>query len=115
MDKQIELLRSEGKFAISRVRSEFSEYDRMRRAAAQSETDQLLAAADQALYEAESLKQRLSNAAFDSAGGRIDLARQGAANLRIAEVVLNSNDPNIAALISLERLGQLLFSGQSGR
>jgi len=109
MDKQIETLRSEGKFAISRVRSQASDYDRTRRASAQAEHDRLLAEAEQRLYRAESLKERLTHAAFDSPGGRVDLARQGALNLRLREVVLNSNDARFAQLFDLEQLGRLLL------
>jgi SPFH domain/Band 7 family protein len=113
LDKEIETVRSEGKLAISRVRSQAAAFEKQRRAQAQAENDRLLAEADFLIYQAESLQQRLTNTAYDTAGGRIELARQAASNLRIREVVLNSNDPRCPSILDLDQLAGLLI-GRAG-
>ncbi len=109
MDKQIETARSQGKLAISRVHTDAKEFDFTRRAQAQAEYERKIAEGDRALSDANALKERLTHAAYDSPGGRIDLARRAAENLRFREVVLNANDPRSPSVLDLGLLTQLLL------
>ncbi len=109
MDKQIETVRSQGKLAISRVRTQAKEFDFTRRAEVQAEYERRLGEGERALSDANALKERLTNAAYDSPGGRIDLARRAAENLRFREVVLNANDPRSPTVLDLGQLTTLLL------
>ncbi|HUR28158.1 MAG TPA: SPFH domain-containing protein [Planctomycetota bacterium] len=109
MDKEIETIFAEGKLALSRARSETKEFDTRRRAEAQAEYERQIADGERALATASALEDRLKNAAYDSAGGRIELARQGAANLRFREVVLNANDPRAPTVLDVGELTRLLL------
>ncbi|MEO6708897.1 MAG: SPFH domain-containing protein [Planctomycetota bacterium] len=109
MDKELETILSEGKVALSRIRSETREFDQVRRTSAQAEVERMTVEGDRALAVAAGLKELLTNAAYDSPGGRIDLARQGAANLRFREVVLNANDPRSPMVLDVAALSALLL------
>ena len=108
MDKQIERLRSEQTLAISQIKSDMAGYDSTRRAAADARAEQLEAEGEAELYKSRSLRERLVNEAYDSSGGRIELARQAAEKLRIARVTLNSNDPDVPSILDLDELVRLL-------
>ena len=109
MDKELETILSEGKLALSRIRAEAREFDSTRRSAATAEYERLTVEGDRALAIASAMKERLTNEAYDSPGGRIDLARKGAANLRFHEVVLNANDPRVPVLLDVAQLTTLLL------
>jgi hypothetical protein len=114
MDMQIETLRSQGKLEISRVRAASKEFDFTRRAEAQTEYERMLAEGDRSLADAEALKERLTNEAYDTPGGRIDLARKAAENLRFREVVLNANDPRAPTVLDVAQLTAMLL-GKGGQ
>jgi regulator of protease activity HflC (stomatin/prohibitin superfamily) len=109
MDKEIETIFSNGKLALSKARADAKEFDTKRRAEAQAEYERMVAEGDRALAVANALKDSLTNAAYDSPGGRIDLARQGAANLRFQQVVLNANDPRVPTLLDVAQLTAMLL------
>jgi regulator of protease activity HflC (stomatin/prohibitin superfamily) len=108
LDKSIETIRSNGKLAISRVRADAQATNDRRRAEAQAEFDRLTAEGNLALYRADSLKERLTNEAYASTGGRLELARRAAANLKIREVTLNANDPRVPTVLDLDQLAGML-------
>ena len=108
MDKQIERLRSEKALAISQIKSDMAGYNSTRRAAADARAEQLVAEGEAELYKAQSLRERLVNEAYDTSGGRIELARQAAEKLRISRVTLNSNDPDVPSILDLDELVRLL-------
>jgi len=108
LDKEIEELRRTKRLETSLILADTASYDADRRAEARTEHERLLAAADLALYRAESEKTRLTQAAYDTPGGRIDLARRAAESLKIERVTLNLEDIGMPAGLDLDKLVELL-------
>jgi regulator of protease activity HflC (stomatin/prohibitin superfamily) len=107
-DKRLQQARSENQVEIARIRAEAEVYSRSTRANADAEAVALEAEGRLALDQAEALRDGLRNAALDTVGGRILLARQAAENLDIEDVTLNSNDPSVPTIIDIEGLIDLL-------
>jgi regulator of protease activity HflC (stomatin/prohibitin superfamily) len=97
-----------GRRKIVEIDLEARDYDRRRRSEAQAEYDRLVAEGERGLLRAEQVKEELANEVYDSAGGRLLLARQAAENLNIRQVTLNSNDPRVPSVLDLDELVSIL-------
>lgn len=115
MDLAIAERYAAGRRKIVELEVEARDYDRRRRSEAQTEYDRLLAEGDRALLRAEQLKEELENAVYDSAGGRLLLARKAAENLNIHQVTLNSNDPRVPSVMDLDELVAILVGKSTTR
>lgn len=111
-DKRLQEARSENEVAIAEINAEANIYSSATRADADAESVALVAQGQLALDQAEALRDSLRNAALDTTGGRILLARQAADNLRVREVTLNSNDPATPTIIDVDGLVRLLIGGE---
>lgn len=107
-DKRLQEARSENEVAVARIRAEADVYSRSTRAGADAKAVSLIAEGRLAIDQAEALRDGLRNAALDSVGGRILLAKRAAENLDVSEVTLNSNDPSVPSVIDLGGLVDLL-------
>ena len=63
-----------------------------------------------ALQRVEDLREKLTH---ESAGGRVHLAREAAANLKISKVTLNSNDPSVPTVLDLDALVEMLLGAEN--
>jgi len=113
-DKRLQEVRSDNQVRIAQILAESEIYARTTRADADASHTGAIAEGELALATAEALRDQLRNAALDSVGGRILLARQAAENLQIDEVTLNSNDPAVPSVLDLDQLVRLLL-GTSGK
>ena len=111
-DKRLQEARSENDVAIAQINADAEVYSRSTRADADAEAVALVAQGNLALEQAEALRDSLRNAALDTVGGRILLARSAAENLDVREVTLNSNDPSIPTIIDVEGLVRLLIGDE---
>jgi hypothetical protein len=69
-----------------------------------------------ALAAAEDLRRSLLDAALQSPGGRLHVARQAAQNLRFGRVTLDPSRPEVPTLLDLDQLvGLLVGSGAEPR
>lgn len=68
-----------------------------------------------ALVAAEDLKRSLFDAALESEGGQLHVARAAAENLKFGRVTLNSNDPRVPSVLDLDELVGLLMGGRAGQ
>ena len=66
-----------------------------------------------ALQRVEDLREKLTHEALESAGGRVPLAREAAANLKISKVTLNSNDPSVPTVLDLDALVEMLLGAEN--
>ena len=107
-DKRLQQSRSDNQVAIAQILADAEVYARTKRADADATHATLLAEGNLGIAEAEALRDSLRNAALDSTGGRILLARQAAENLQIDAVTLNSNDPAVPTVIDIDALVRLL-------
>lgn len=108
-DKRLQEARSDNQVRIAEILAEAEIYARTTNADADATHTAALAEGELALANAEALRDQLRNAALDTAGGRILLARQAAENLRIEEVTLNSNDPSVPSVLDLDELVRMLL------
>ena len=109
MDKELENALSRGKQTLASIRSEARQYDFDRRSSAQARYDAAVAEGERRLAEAAGLAESLTRAALDSPGGRVELARQAAANLRLQSVVLDAADPRLPLIFDLDAMTELLL------
>lgn len=107
-DQAIAARYAEGRAKYAQVYGEAKEYDRQKKSLAQAESDRLVAEGDRALLRAKQLQEELANEIYDSAGGRLMLARKAAENLNIHRVTLNSNDPRVPSVLDLDELTRIL-------
>ncbi|HKX46445.1 MAG TPA: SPFH domain-containing protein [Planctomycetota bacterium] len=110
-DKRLQQSRSDNEVAIAQILADAEVYSRTKRADSDATHATLLAEGNLGIAEAEALRDSLRNAALDSTGGRILLARQAAENLQIDQVTLNSNDPSVPTVIDVDALVRLLVGG----
>ena len=107
-DKKLQQEQSENQVLIARINAEADKYSRETRAKTDADFETMVAAGDLELAKAEALRDELRNAALDTAGGRIFLARQAAENLQFESVTLNSNDPSVPSVLDIGALVRLL-------
>jgi hypothetical protein len=107
-DQAIAKRYAEGRAKYAEVFGQAKDYDRQRKSEAQAEHDKLVAEGDRALLRVEQTKQELANEIYDSAGGRLMLAKKAAENLNIGRVTLNSNDPRVPSVLDLDELVKIL-------
>jgi len=107
-DKKLQQALSDNEVAIAEVFGDAQKYDKQTRAEADADYESMVAEGRLALDTAEALRNELRNKALDTTGGAIFLARQAAQNLNIAEVTLNSNDPDVPSIIDIPALVRLL-------
>jgi regulator of protease activity HflC (stomatin/prohibitin superfamily) len=108
-DKRLQEARSDNQVEIAGIRAAAEIESRTERADAEADRVALVAAGQLALDQAEALRDQLRNAALDTVGGRILLARTAAANLQLPSVTLNSNDPEVPTVLDLDQLVELLI------
>ena len=108
-DVRLQEERSENEVKIAQIQADARIYDQTTRSQAEANYVKSIAEGGLAKAKAEALRNELRNAALDSVGGRILLARQAAENLEISEVTLNSNDPGVPSVIDLEQMVRLLI------
>lgn len=113
-EKRFQENRSDYQVLIQTIESESKVYEA--RTKAEGDAEQRIAEADGklAVERALALRDELRNEALSSHGGRILLALDAVANLRIPEVTLNANDPAVPMLLDLERMTRLLVGESSG-
>ena len=109
MDKELESVLARGKQSLATIRAEARQYDFERRSAAQLGYDADVAEGERRLTEAAGIAESLTRAAYDSPGGRVELARQAAANLRLQSVVLDASDPRLPLIFDLDAMTLLLL------
>lgn len=109
LETEIARVLAAGREKIVEAYGAAKEYDRTRRNAATAEAERLIAEGDRAMIRAQQEKEELANEVYDSAGGRLMLARQAAENLNIRQVTLNSNDPRVPSILDLNELVALLI------
>lgn len=110
-DVTLQQTRSENDVAVAQIRADANLYGKERRADAEAEYVTAIAAGELELAKAEALRNELRNAALDTAGGRILLARRAAENLDIESITLNSNDPSVPTVIDVQSMVELLLGG----
>lgn len=115
MDMQIEQLNADSQRAIAAIRREAQSYDELHRSEVQATYAREAAEGELALARAQALKDRLTHLVYDTAGGRILLAREAAQNLRIKQVTLDSSDPRVPSVLDLDQMVQLLIGRPPGR
>ncbi len=109
LDLELERLTADARKRIARIQNEAERYDKEQRAAADTAYERLLAEGNLELLKAEARREELLNQSYESAGGRIHLARLAAENLRIRQVTLNSNDPSVPKVLDLDEMVKLLL------
>ncbi len=107
-DQLIAARYAEGRAKYVEVFGEAKEYDRRKKSEADAEYQRMVAEGERAVLRADQLKEELANEIYDSAGGRLMLARKAAENLNIHRVTLNSNDPRVPSVLDLDELTKLL-------
>jgi len=100
---------------ISPIQAQTATYRETRAAEAQAEYDSLVAEGRIVLDEVEAERTHLLAEAYNSPGGRLYLAREAAHRLRIEEVTLNSNDPDVPSVLDLDELVKLLVGSSESR
>ncbi len=113
MDLQIELERAEAHTRVEHIKREAQDHNVARRAEADALYQRELAAGRLALDRAEALRDQLTQAALETPGGRLYLARQAATKLNIHSVTLDSNDPAVPSVLDLDEMVELLV-GRDG-
>jgi hypothetical protein len=113
-DQAIAKRYAEGRAKYAEVFGQAKEYDRQKKSEAQAEFDRMVAEGERAVLKVEQTKEELANEIYDSAGGRLMLARKAAENLNIHRVTLNSNDPRVPSVLDLDELTKILV-GRSGK
>lgn len=108
-DKRLQDARSDNEILVARILGEARVYDQRTRSDADADYVTAIADGSLALAKAEALRNELRNAALDTRGGRILLASQAAENLRIGEVTLNSNDPDVPSILDVDELVRILM------
>lgn len=108
-DVKLQEARSENDVLVAQIRADAGLYDKERRAEAEADYVASIADGELAVAKAEALRNELRNAALDTDGGRILLARQAAENLDIESITLNSNDPGVPTVIDVEAMVELLL------
>ncbi len=111
-DVRLQEERSENVVKIAQINADARIYDATTRAQAEANYVKALAEGELSVARAEALRNELRNAALDTVGGRILLARQAAQNLEISEVTLNSNDPSIPSVIDINEMVKLLIGSE---
>jgi hypothetical protein len=108
LDFEIEQERTRLKEEITAVKAETLEYEFERKTAASNAYEKSLTEGRTALDQAAALRERLTNEALESDGGRIMIARQAAENLKFKTVKLDANNPAVPSVLDLDALIQLL-------
>lgn len=111
-NKRLESLRATNEVEIAGIHAEARVYDKSTRTAADADYETLVAEGRLAVDKSEALRDELRNKALDTLGGRILLARDAAANLRLEHVTLNSNDPSIPSILDVDELVRLLIGAE---
>lgn len=115
MDMQIEQMNADSQRAVAAIRREAQTYDELHRSEVQATYAREVAEGELALARAQALKDRLTHQVYDTAGGRILLAREAARNLRIKQVTLDSSDPRVPSVLDLDQMVQLLIGRAPGQ
>lgn len=92
--------------------AETDAYVKRTKADAEAAYQAALAEGRLAVELAKTVGEELRLAALDGPGGRIHLAAQAAARLRVDEVWLDSRDPDVPSMLDLDELALLLFGGR---
>ncbi len=108
LDFEIEQERSRLQEEITKVKADALQYDFARKTDATNAYEKSLTAGRTALDQAETLRERLTNEALESEGGRMMIARQAAQNLKFKTVKLDANNPAVPSVLDLDALIQLL-------
>jgi len=108
-DKRLQEKRSENQVQLAEILGEANKTNQEVRANADADYETMVADGKLAVDKAEALRYSLRNAALNTAGGRIFMARQAAENLNIESVTLNSNDPNVPTIIDIPAMVKLLI------
>ena len=108
-DKRLQDVISANEIKVATINGEAEVYQRTTRSEADADYETMIAEGELALAKAEAVRNDLRNKALDTKGGRILLASQAAENLRIEEVTLNSNDPNVPTVLDVSAMVRLLL------
>ncbi len=108
-DVRLQEERSENEVKIAQINAEANIYAQTTRAEAEAGFVTSIADGQLAISQAEALRDKLRNAALDTTGGRLLLAKQAADNLDIREVTLNSNDSRVPSILDVEEMVKLLI------
>ena len=103
--------RSANQVRIAEILADARIYTQTTRAEAEANYVASIAEGELEVARAEALRDELRNAALDTKGGRILLAKQAADNLDIRDVTLNSNDPGVPTVLDIGELVELLIGG----
>ncbi len=108
-DKRLQDVTSSNLIKVATIEGEAEVYQRTARSEADADYETMIAEGELALAKAEAVRNDLRNKALDTKGGRILLASQAAENLRIEEVTLNSNDPNVPTVLDVSAMVRMLL------
>jgi regulator of protease activity HflC (stomatin/prohibitin superfamily) len=111
-DVKLQEERSANEVTIAQILADAQIYDQTTRANAEANFVSSIATGELEVARAEALRDELRNAALDSKGGRILLAKQAAENLDIRDVTLNSNDPSVPTVLDLSEMVKLLIGDE---
>ena len=108
MDKLIEQEKADAFRRIAELQRETQNLNVQRRSEADAFYEREVAGGQLALDLAEALRNELFQAARDTPGGRVFLAREAASRLRIKSVTLDSSDPSVPSMLDLDEMVRLL-------
>ena len=108
-DVRLQEERSENEVKIAQILADANIYAQTTRADAEANFVASIAEGELRIAQSEALRDELRNAALDSTGGRLLLAKQAADNLDIRDVMLNSNDPSVPSVLDIEEMVKLLI------
>lgn len=114
MDLVIERERAATHARVERVKRDAQEYTVARHAEADATYQRELATGRLALDRAEAVRDELVQAALETPGGRLFLARQAATKLNIRSVTLDSGDPSVPSVLDLDEMVKLLVGDADG-
>jgi hypothetical protein len=111
-ETMIDVARLAGEAAVREVQVSAKRFAKETEIDAMNQMESAMAGSALALQRVEDLRERLTHEALESAGGRVHLAREAAANLKISKVTLNSNDPSVPTVLDLDGLVEMLLGDE---
>ena len=108
MDLEIEEMKAEAEREIAAIRQERIRYRGRREGQALAEYDRIVSEGESAIDQANAYKSQQFAEVYRTKGGRMYLASLAAANLKIDQVTLNSNDPDVPSVLDFDELIGLL-------
>jgi hypothetical protein len=107
-DLALERAKIELEGRIQAVTTAADSYKTERRITAENAFAKAVASGQLAVDQAEALKERLTNEALESTGGRLILAQEAAAALHFKSIRIDANSPNAPNVLDLDSLVALL-------